>query len=165
MYLTNPSTARSILSGVQLTWIQSFPSVRLVDLPRLKNSVCPTDFHSLDEGENRGIHAFPKDINSKENTNSPHPGFELGSSIPFLPSLTVTLSTSTYVIVCTWVNSHVEFAEVFIILYDILNRFLLKFAPSSTRLYKRRIHSEEQRHYISEWLNKTSFRLISKLQT
>ena len=37
-----------ILSGVQLVWMQNFPS-RLVALPRRKSSVCPTIYLSLEE--------------------------------------------------------------------------------------------------------------------
>ena len=32
----------NFLSGVLQVWIQSFPSPRLIALPRLKNLVCPT---------------------------------------------------------------------------------------------------------------------------
>ena len=49
MYLLNPSTTGKIwhkvifLGGVQLVWIQVFPS-RLVALPRLKNPICLTTY-------------------------------------------------------------------------------------------------------------------------
>ena len=43
-------TQGRFLSGVKQVWIQSFSSPRLVASPRLKNSVCPTIYPSL-EGE------------------------------------------------------------------------------------------------------------------
>ena len=39
--LEQDMTQGQFLSGVQQVWIQSFPSTRLVTLPRLKNQVCP----------------------------------------------------------------------------------------------------------------------------
>ena len=40
----------NLQSKVQLVWIQSFPSFRLIALPRLKNPVNPTIYPEL-EGE------------------------------------------------------------------------------------------------------------------
>ena len=55
VYLPNLSTGagydtRSILSRVSQFWIQSFPSVKSVIIPRLKNSVCST-LYPYREGE------------------------------------------------------------------------------------------------------------------
>ena len=48
--LKQDMTQGQFLSGDQQVWIQSFPSPRLVALPRLKNSVYPTIYPLL-EGE------------------------------------------------------------------------------------------------------------------
>ena len=64
MYLSNHPPwrgcyARSILFVVTRIWIQSFPSSRLVTIPKQKNY--PTIYPSP-ERENRCIHAFPKKV-------------------------------------------------------------------------------------------------------
>ena len=41
-------TQGQFLSGVSQVWIQSFPSLRLVASPRMKNLVCPTIYPELD---------------------------------------------------------------------------------------------------------------------
>ena len=45
---------RSIFSGVQLVWIKSFLSPRLVTVPRWKNSVCP----NISQSTKRDTHFF-----------------------------------------------------------------------------------------------------------
>ena len=67
--------AMSFLSGLQLFWIQSFPSPSLVTMTRLKDSICFT-FYSQFE---RSIH-FPLVQNGTQSC----PEFELISSSPFL---------------------------------------------------------------------------------
>ena len=63
LYVPNPSAqawydTRSILSGIQLDWIQSFPSPRLVAIQQLKNPVCFTIYPYL--GEELLNSRFPK---------------------------------------------------------------------------------------------------------
>ena len=83
-------TRERFLSGVQFVWIHSFSSSWRLTLTRQKNLVCPTIYPYLGW----------KQINSylsqgqlhQVKCKQPRSGFELRSLIPFLMTITVTLS-------------------------------------------------------------------------
>ena len=74
------------LSGVQLVWIQRFPSLRLVTIPRLKISGFPTIYSKLMKRRNEFV-LFLKTIDQVK-FKHPCPGFE-----PCLLSLFLRITT------------------------------------------------------------------------
>ena len=81
LYKNQNVTQDQFFRGVQLVWIQSFPSPRPVAISRLKNPICPTIYLSLG-GENSQEHC------SYVKCKQPHPGFELESLDPKQLSVT-----------------------------------------------------------------------------
>ena len=68
LYHKQDVTQSLFLSVVQVR-IQSFPSFKLVVLPKLKNPLCPIIYLSMaDRKEMRWIQVFPKGIKMKWNT-------------------------------------------------------------------------------------------------
>ena len=86
---------RSILSGALQAWIKSFPSPRLVAIPRLKSSVCPTIYLKL-EGEQMDSFVSQEHKRSVK-CKQCRSGFELGSLCPFQ-----TRATTLYLIILLW---------------------------------------------------------------
>ena len=59
IYIYRPLRSVNFFNGIEQVWIQSFPSPRLVALPRLKNLVCPTIL-PIAGGRIIGFIPFPK---------------------------------------------------------------------------------------------------------
>ena len=61
------TTHGQFVSKVLFVWILSFPSPRLIDLPRLEMPLCPATYSLL--VEMRWIHIYPKGISAKWKAN------------------------------------------------------------------------------------------------
>ena len=86
MHLPNPThdqdvTQGQILNGVLQVWILSFPSPRLVAIPKLKSPVYLTILPLAERRIIGGFIPFPKYCATWK---QPHPRFELGARVHFL---------------------------------------------------------------------------------
>ena len=106
MYLPTPldkQDVTNLLSGVLQVWIQSFPSPRLVAIPRLKSPVCPTIYY-IAGGRIVGFITFPKDISVIWNANR----ISTWSPCPFPMTVNIIPHTHTHMHTHTHAHTHID---------------------------------------------------------